>query len=39
MSPPAKVMLILKKEMTFNLTSEGEAKIVSYVSEMQCIGF
>jgi hypothetical protein len=39
MSPLAKEMLILKKEMTFDLTSEGEAKIVAYVTETQCTDF
>jgi hypothetical protein len=39
-SPPTKEVPILKKGMTFNLTSEYKTKIVSYVTETLpfCLG-
>jgi hypothetical protein len=39
-SPPTKVVPILKKRMTFNLTSEYETRIGNYVTEMLpfCLG-
>jgi hypothetical protein len=37
-SPQAEEILILKKEMPFNVTSEGNTKTVSYMTKMQSIG-
>jgi hypothetical protein len=38
-SPPAKEQTILEKVRLFNLISEYETKIFSFVAEMQFIGF
>jgi hypothetical protein len=37
-SPPAEKILIVKKEMPFNVTSEGNSITVSYMTKMQSIG-
>jgi hypothetical protein len=38
-SPPAKEVPILERGIPFNLTAEYETKVVSYITEMQSIGF